>query len=131
MRGAPAKPTALKLLEGTLRKDRTNPNEPKGGDPVGPPGKTLTAEEKKCYRELVKNCHEKVLCSADKFAVEQAAILLHRCRTHKATVNEQKLFQNYLTHFGMTPASRSKVSAGATAEKEADPWKDYRGGKRG
>ena len=54
MAGRRPKPTALKQLQGTLRKDRTNANEPK----PGPLGKSipdhLSKEAKKYWKESFK-----------------------------------------------------------------------------
>jgi P27 family predicted phage terminase small subunit len=68
--GRHRKPTALHVLEGTARKDRINPNEPRPveGRPRMP--RNLTADEKRIWRSVVEQCESMgVLTVADGDAI--------------------------------------------------------------
>jgi len=52
--GRKAKPTALKLIQGTYRSDRANPNEPKPKAGIPPCPKFLEGDARKQYRKTAK-----------------------------------------------------------------------------
>ena len=52
--GRKPKPTALKLIQGTYRPDRANPNEPKPKAAIPPCPKFLQGDARKQYRKTAK-----------------------------------------------------------------------------
>jgi P27 family predicted phage terminase small subunit len=148
--GRPRKPTALKLVTGTLRPDRFNSREPqpKRKRPVMPA--TLSAGAKKAWRQFAKLLDELgVLTTADTAALgnlcEAAADLetaraalaarpgltyenvtaaggvTHRAYPEVALVRDaERRVHRWLAAFGLTPADRSKVSI-ADVGKDEDP----------
>jgi len=119
----PRKPTALKVLEGTDRPDRANPAEPhyqptSGLEPLdwlnGP-----TAVE--VWKELVGLLEgARVLTKGDRIALMtlcnwQADVIdAWRSRT-KPTAAEVTQLRLLYQEFGLTPASRSRVSSAGDA----------------
>ena len=122
MRGAPAKPLALKVLQGTDRKDRINPDQPTPIRPIGICPRDFQADERKAYKQIVKQCHEGVLSDADSIAVEIAAALLAEFRRDRRSFPANKLgrLEALLSRFGMTPSDRQKVCAVKKGAK--DDW---------
>ena len=135
------KPTALKILEGTGRKDRVNPREPtpERGIPIAP--KHLAPSAKKIWNELCQLLDEiGVLTLADVFALEGAAQSLAELRAARAALKARAsntycttsrdgsvMHRTYpevqaiadldrrvlawLGKLGLTPCDRAKVSA--------------------
>ncbi len=118
----PRTPTNILKLKGV---DKVNPgrlkereNEPENKNEIGNPPKHLGKLEKDAFKEIVELSIDGVLGEADRLAVEQAAILLTKCRNQykidgeivPASASEQNLFFKYLSQFGMSPADRSKIS---------------------
>ncbi len=153
----PRKPSHLKLVTGTARADRMNPNEPKPvalADLAPPPSMTTRATN--AWRKLAPLLQRMgVLTEADTLALMQlceayAEILSARAAlrdrggpTYETTTvqggrmvrtypevamlaDADRRFLQYLAAFGLTPASRSKVSANPDAGK--DPLAEYFGG---
>ena len=109
----PRKPLALLRASGALKKNPkryADRSEPAGLRPLGKPSQYLSVEQRKCYREIAKSCHDGVLCQSDTIAVEMAAILLDKIRQNTAKSAEMTLFNGFLSKFGMTPVDRSRVS---------------------
>lgn len=133
MGGRPLKPTALKVLKGTARKDRLNPSEPmpaKVKIPLAPAmnlGKTAMAEWTRITRELIE---VNILTVIDYSMLEgycycfgkfqDAAILIEKDgmmkdgRPHPAMriyKDNLELAHKIGMQFGITPSSRSKINA--------------------
>ncbi len=143
----PRKPTHLKTIQGTARPDRANPNEPVASDipPTAPEYLSERAVEKFC--ELTAILEGMGLASRDNsdalamlagllVEVEEDTVLLDSVgafyvpseesgivRAHPAvarlTSNRQRA-QALLGEFGLTPATRSKVSA--SIQEEENPF---------
>lgn len=122
----PRKPTDLKVLQGTDRPDRANPDEPKYEATSGsaPPDWLDGPEAVKEWGRIVAILEEhRVLTAADLSA------LGHLCNLHAVCVKKTRLgggptaaeltqLRLFYTEFGLTPASRSKVSSvGDSASK--------------
>jgi P27 family predicted phage terminase small subunit len=150
MAGRKRKPEALKLVQGTQRKDRTNPDAPKATESIPRPPAYLSARAKQIFNKMVRRLKEIGVASATD--TEAIAILAQRLEevellskevetvghTYKTTsrvgeeviksnpavamLNEAKRHaQSMLAEFGLTPASRSKVSAKGSG-KAANPF---------
>jgi P27 family predicted phage terminase small subunit len=154
--GNKAKPTTLKVLQGTARKDRSNPSEPKAvaGALVAPDYLTeLQASE---FNRLASMVGEIMMVAgrSDADALAQLAITLEAIAidnqlladpqigpyyakddgtpvAHPATrriIANQQRAQALMNEFGLTPASRSKVSAMGKADE--NPFAAIGNGKR-
>lgn len=133
-------PTKLKMLRGTLRKNRANPNEPEpkevkiAGPSVMPLGKFGQAEWVRVTRELID---VRVLTSADYSELERYCgavekyfeaqeILLKEGITKDGRPHPQLKTYGYfveLAHkigigFGLNPSSRSKINVPTKAKDE-------------
>ena len=135
----PKKPSKLKLLQGTARKSRTNPNEPKPSGILPTPPEHLSggeAEKFMVLRGYIESMGIASIEDVDALAnlasvlveIEEDQVLLHSLgspyyvpnpetgmiRAHPAVnriqVGRQRA-QALLGEFGLTPATRSKVSA--------------------
>ena len=104
----PKKPKALKLLEGTYRRDRCNPDAPQPTGAIGKPPAHLDNEEKKAWKELVKMCVPGVLTSADRAHLEVTACLFAQFRKHKGGGVARQL-SICLGKLGLSPSDREKV----------------------
>ena len=143
----PRKPTHLKAVQGTLQKCRANPNEPVASSalPVAPDYLSPRAVEK--FLQLCSILDGMGIASRDDndalamlagllIEIEEDTVLLDSItayympseesgiiRAHPAvarlSANRQRA-QALLGEFGLTPAARSKVSAGKKAE--ANPF---------
>ena len=141
----PRKPSHLKAIQGTERKDRTNPNEPIAdtGRPVAPEYFSDAQVEK--FVELVGHIESLNIQSkidvgmlADLAVVEceiaddvvllatdgpyyvpskESGIVRAHPAVARVTANRQRA-QALRNEFGLSPAARSKVSAGPTPERE-------------
>ena len=143
----PRKPTHLKAVQGTERKDRANPNEPTASTaiPVAPDYLSSRAVEK--FMQLCAILDGMGIASRDDndalailsallIEIEEDVVLLESVgryympseesgiiRAHPAVASVasgRQRAQALLNEFGLTPAARSKVSAGKP--KEADPF---------
>ena len=118
----PRTPTALKVVKGTAEPRRINKAEPKPtGKPSACPG-WLDAEQKKAYKEIIKDVPPSVLTSSDSKLVEIAAVLLAEFRTGKIQSARIGHLLKCLSQLGMTPADRSRINV--LPEKEKNPWGD-------
>ena len=141
----PRKPTHLKSIQGTKRKDRDNPAEPAVSGVIPSAPEHLSEQEAAKFLVLlgyitgmgiasVEDTDALANLSAVLVEIEEDQVLLHSLgspyyipndengmiRAHPAvnriSVNRQRA-QALLGEFGLTPAARSKVSASApTAE---------------
>ena len=132
--GRPRKPTALKIAQGTYRPDRSNLAEPDtGAIEVGDPPATMGPEEAEVWRTLAPRVNEARVCTAgDLLAFSElcAAVVLARetRRDPDAKVTDKTAAQKnallFMSQFGLTPASRPKVSAIGEA-KGHDPLDEF------
>lgn len=152
--GRPRKPTVLKVLEGTARPDRANPNEPKLPlFRIPPPPEGLPATESNAWSELGALVDElKIATKADLPAFALMAQAVAMCaearealrrdgliieETTKAGVmvrqrpevtilaSFQKIAMYHFNRWGLTPADRSRVSALADDAGEVDPLGEF------
>ena len=122
------KPDHLKVLTGTMRKDRSNPNAPEIELVIPDPSKSLPKEAKEEYKELAKILNDmRVLSEGDQGELESLAIAraqikyLSKKLFTKPDINEFRKVQIALNdairtsaslsvRFGLSPADRSRVS---------------------
>ena len=144
----PRKPTAIKKLQGTLQKCRTNQDEPKAqGDlkKVLPPA-YLAADEKAIWQYALEQVPDDMLSTMD-FAIFLQWVTLHYqlIRIQQKLTEEGmflldhngisfehpllklqiKLQQNLIrvcTELGFTPASRSKVQVKKDTKEPDNPF---------
>lgn len=111
------KPTAVHELTGALKKNPARftdrANEPHDNRPLGDPPMHLTAPQIVAWQEIERIAPAGVLCFADRLAVEVTAILLAAFRELGLTLPDPKLrrLESMLGQLGLTPATRSKVTA--------------------
>lgn len=154
MAGRKPKPSNLKVLQGTNRKDRTNPNEPKP-DPVKdvPPSPNwFDKEGKKEWQRVAKHLFKMGLLTDVDFSALEAYCMtysrwklaekdvdkngiIYECKNREGIVMKRKnpavgiaaeqlkLMRSFLSEFGMTPSSRSKVSA--VEQEKKDPMEEF------
>jgi phage terminase small subunit len=118
--GRPPVPTAMKLLRGTYRADRANPNEPKPEVGAHPPpwlprGGPARVAWNRLARELTAT---RVLTEADGDALALGCMALADYLAATADPSgwrradaAWKRYASVLRDFGMTPSSRVRVSA--------------------
>ena len=113
----PRVPTNLLRIKGA---DKINParlkkreNEPKPTKPLGVPPKHLSADQRKCWRELVRFVQDGVFADCDAWAVEIASVLMAEFRADTGAFNAARIarLDSLLGRFGITPADRSRVTA--------------------
>lgn len=150
MAGRPPKPTALKKLGGNPGKRVLNKNEPtpKGKRPSCP--KHLDGEARREWNRMAKQLFDLgLLTEVDRAALAaycqawarwvQAEEEMRAPDFKMITTTDSgypvvspwmgiatmamKQMKTFLTEFGMTPSSRSKVTR--TVEPEADPYEEY------
>jgi P27 family predicted phage terminase small subunit len=137
--GPPRKPTGLKIVEGTFRKDRAAPNEPKPRVTIPRPPPHLSSEARSEWRRVSHELYLLGLLSR----IDRAALAAY-CECWSDWVDASKmcatvdgkdrkvmktqagnlvenpyfsikkrsmeLMHKFLTEFGMTPASRSQIN---------------------
>lgn len=143
----PRKPTALHKLQGTYRPDRHGKSEPESPDATGrlPRWAELEGEAEKCYRRLAPMLTSmRVLTQADIAALVQlcrryaeymelraqvtaegATYVVESRNGHQRKTNPAAMvrdrawadFQKGLTEFGLTPVSRSRITAPPEVEE--------------
>jgi len=160
MAGRPKKPSALKVLEGTKRSDRINPNEPQPDDGSLTPPDHLTDIGKEAWLDMgnkllrvgvFSNTDESgfaLLCDswaewrelreqvkAQGYTYEQTTAtgeMMIRANPAVTLASDAfKRVKGLLIEFGMTPASRAKVSAKQAVT--TDPLEEFmsRGARNG
>jgi phage terminase small subunit len=124
--------TATQILElkGAFKKHperkRDRANEPKHSDPFPKQApKYLTDEQKKTWRQLVKQVPAGVLSGADITAVELPAILLAEFRTNPLDMPTSRiaLMSTLLGKLGLNPSDRTKLSI--PAPKKRNQFEDF------
>jgi P27 family predicted phage terminase small subunit len=146
--GRPSKPTHLKKLGGTLQPSRTNPLEPIPDVALGLPPDWLTPTAKEYWQEIggillqmklisyADTAAMSLLCDVLAQWVSVRVTIAKRGRVYELLTPGGKVFRarpevameadlwrrakTMLTEFGLTPASRSKVSA-LVVKEEKDP----------
>lgn len=113
----PRKPTNVLELTGRFRTNperrRARENEPQPDTKLSNAAPLwMTKKQKKCYREIIRGCHEDVLSQGDRTWVEITACLLSEYRDDpvKMGVSKVSRLMACLEQLGMTPASRQRVS---------------------
>ena len=127
----PRKPTNVLELKGAFKKDpqraadRENEPEPQGE--IGDPPKHLSADERKCWVEIVSMCHAGTLCAADRLVVEHGARILWALRSSEEYVDTKLMarLEAVLGKLGLTPADRSKVQV-LKPKENANPFAKFR-----
>ena len=119
MAGRPRKPTALHVISGSAAKhpDRMRERESEPvveGDDLRdcPPPDHLDDALAAIWKEVAGLLHARVSSAPDLIALEALVRLVHVMRSGEAVAADYARLQSYLGEFGMTPASRSKVSQG-------------------
>ena len=151
MGGRPRKPTAVKAMQGTLQKCRTNPNEPKPKgelkNVVPPPYLTETAKD--VWRYALDNAPEGLLTNLDFGIFTQWGVCFAAFITMTAAMKEGGTVQtdgrgvkrvNDLLHqilkttailrgleneLGFTPASRSKITTVRAETVQKNKFSDF------
>lgn len=148
MPGPPKKPTALKLVEGTYREDRVAKNEPRPKARVPRPPKHFSPLALEEWNRIVEELAENgLMTNLDRAALVaycefweayvQAAEKLQKGGFVYTSANGNmvenpwfsikkraaELMHKFLIEFGMTPASRTRISATPLGKKDA-PEKD-------
>lgn len=152
MPGPPKKPTALKLVEGTYREDRVAKNEPKPRVSIPKPPKHLKGEALEEWDRIVQELAENgLITNLDRAALVtycefwahyvQASEKVQRVGVTISTAagniienpsfsiqkRAAEIMHKFLVEFGMTPASRTRISAnggtplGKNEGKEGSP----------
>jgi P27 family predicted phage terminase small subunit len=139
-------PTALKLVKGTLRKDRRNKNEPQPARALSAePPEHLTEKQKEVWRYVIDNAPSGLLKSLDWAVLEIWVVsytvyrdsqeAVNRIGQVIKTPNDYPVVNPYLSNMnkqaqimlkaasemGFTPASRSRIVVGQENEAD-DPW---------
>jgi P27 family predicted phage terminase small subunit len=148
--GPPKTPTNLKLLKGTFRQDRVAPNEPKPEVAIPPVPPHLSDEAKvEWVRVSGELATLGLLTRIDRAALAtycecwsdwvKATTKVHETgeviKTTAGNVIENpyysikkrsaELMHKFLTEFGMTPASRTRINAAPQESEKSDRWKGF------
>src|SRR5215207_9991518 len=136
MGGRPSKPTPLKILQGTFRKDRANPAEPKVALSSLRPPPHLDADAKKQWRSFAKELLDMgVLATVDRTALARYCELQVLYRTTKKQADYSPKMIGHLlklavelrtleTLFGMNPSSRTRVHVMPKITEDAEQKKE-------
>ena len=146
-RGPAPKPTSLKLIQGTYRKDRAAPNEPQPEPGVPTCPAHLKGEARREWKRIAPVLQSMGVltkadrpslagyCSAWEDYVESDKILRKEGRfvqspngfpmQHPAVNAKAKaltLMKQYLALFGLSPSDRTRVSVPEKPKKESNPF---------
>lgn len=144
MGGRPRTPTAELEARGAFIKHperkRARANEPKVG-PLGNVPRHLSAKQKEIWKECVDLLPAGVVSKSERLTIERLVRLVEKSRhvhTSKCeetcpgawkSADEASLIR-LLTELGMTPVSRTKVSAAPRESVEdIDPYEEFAGSK--
>ena len=147
--GRKPKPTQLKVVQGTFRKDRANSSEPKPDNQLPPCPDFLEGRSRKEYFRIGRKLERiGVLTEIDDLAlaglcqswaeyleateqVRKTGMLVKSPSGYPmlnpyVTLSNQALkhVKSFLTEFGMTPSSRTRVMAVTSPDDPGDEWKD-------
>jgi P27 family predicted phage terminase small subunit len=139
-------PTALKLVKGTLRKDRANPHEPIVAQALSHvPPEHLSDKQKEVWRYILSHAPAGLLKSLDWAVLEiwvvayttyrdaQAAVLkagqvirspydMPMQNPYLTSMNKQALIMlKAASEMGFSPAARSRIVIGQDSPED-DPW---------
>lgn len=146
-------PTVLKMVKGNPGKRAINKNEPQPEKGIPACPENITGNAKVAWDKLCKILDDMgVLTVADNYALETLCSVYGRMRELQAVIDEhglvfespnvngdillrpnpavsqlekaESLFKNYLTEFGLTPSSRTKIQVNKKAE-DNDPLEKY------
>jgi phage terminase small subunit len=110
----PRTPTAILDARGSFKKDpqRKRDGEPVVKNPLGDPPECLDEMESKIWREVAGMAPLGVLTEADRFLVEDLAMLTHELRVERGEfqVGKRALRNKMMGQIGMTPSDRAKLS---------------------
>ena len=145
-------PSKLKVIKGTYRKELENPNEPVYDIEIPDPPKHLSERALKEWTRMSEVLYKQgLLTEVDRACLAAYCQLYGRWQEAEEDLKKQaiwietiqgnviqnplvgiantaiKLMKECLIEFGMTPASRSKVSS-KNGGKKRDPWEKF-GGK--
>jgi P27 family predicted phage terminase small subunit len=148
--GRKPKPTRMKVVQGTFRKDRTSLNEPKLKVQLPPCPDFLEGKARQEYFRIGRKLERiGVLTEVDELALvslcqswaeyieatEQARKtgMLVKSPSGYPIVNPYvtlanqalKRVRSFLTEFGMTPSSRSRINATPDETGGDNPWKAF------
>ena len=159
-RGPPAKPTATKILEGTFRKDRAAKHEPKPPAATPSCPAWLNTEAKREWRRIVPLLEAlNLMTKPDRAALAGYCQAYSRWRQAERILDDEgltmsfvtkagdeifqarpevaiaqsssKLMKAFLSEFGLTPASRTRISAPVKEPEQKDATRELLfGGKR-
>ena len=118
----PRKPTSLKVLQGTYRKDRANPNEPKPTNEIGNAPEFFTENQSVIWSEIVETVPKGVLTCMDRVWLEMGVTLIEKSRLNTINSSERSSLLNVLGKMGMNPSDRSRVSV--APEPAFNEWDD-------
>ena len=107
-------PSAVKDAKGCYLKNpqRRNPKEPVASGDIGNPPMSMSKEEKKTWKRIVKETAPGVLQSSDRLLFELLVTLATRLRLKEPMkVGELAQLISLGARFGMSPTDRQKVSA--------------------
>jgi len=91
---------------------RRNPNEPIAKGDIGNPPTSMSKEEKKTWKRIVKETAPGVLQSSDRLLFELLVTLATRLRLKEPMkVGELQQLISLGARFGMSPTDRQKISA--------------------
>jgi P27 family predicted phage terminase small subunit len=149
--GRKPKPTRMKVVQGTFRQDRTTLNEPKPKNQLPPCPDFLEGRARQEYFRIGRKLERiGVLTEVDELALvslcqswaeyieatEQARKtgMLVKSPSGYPIVNPYvtlanqalKRVRSFLTEFGMTPGSRSRISAAEVVDESENPWMNFR-----
>lgn len=149
MAGRKKTPTKLKVLQGTFRKDRANENEPMPEIKIPNPPDHLSDVALKEWKDISEYLYGLGLLSG----IDRSMLAMY-CQAYSRWVKYENVVaekgeliktangnvilspamwvvnkamdqcHKYLTEFGCSPASRAKVTAIKSKEKE-DPWEEF------
>lgn len=106
-------PTAILDAKGGFltHKDRQRPNEPISDRPIGNPPTSLSKEEKKVWRDLVKQACPGVLMESDRLMFAVLVRLATKFYTNAPMMAaETNQMITLSSKFAMNPADRSRVA---------------------
>ena len=120
----PRAPAQLKLLRGTARQDRHYPEpEYEKVTAADPPGWLKGKEARAYWRKMIQT-----LGSVGVLTVADLEPLAHLCMLHQHLTESEPSaplltqYRMFCNEFGLTPASRSKVTPSKAAEADGNPF---------
>lgn len=147
-------PVAVKKIKGTLQKCRTNPREPKPAGMLCTPPEYMSDTAKEAWNYAVANSPPGLLSALDGAVLERWANCSGMYREALAKINRSGVsgmliktptgilrrsplmdvirdlaleMRGYESEMGFSPASRSRISMPAEANRDNDPWADIAG----